>query len=215
MPEDSFARARSAEQRASRVAAILRAADEMLQEVRVADLTLNELSRRVGLAKSNVLRYFPSREAVLLQLLDRETNDWLGDIETRLAVGEDLAAAIAAAAASRPVFCDLTASAAGALERNVSGEVATHYKRASLASSERLARLAGFDSIAHHGAQLFVAAVLLVIGGVWASSQPSEGMRAAYAEHPDLQPFRIDFESAVRELVATWLAGVQARQFAD
>jgi AcrR family transcriptional regulator len=42
----------------------------MLTEMPVAQITLNELSRRVGLAKSNVLRYFESREAVLLELLD-------------------------------------------------------------------------------------------------------------------------------------------------
>ena len=29
----------------------------------MAELSLNELARRVGLAKSNVLRYFDSREA--------------------------------------------------------------------------------------------------------------------------------------------------------
>ena len=42
----------------------------MLAEMPVAEVTLNELSRRAGLAKSNVLRYFESREAVLLELLD-------------------------------------------------------------------------------------------------------------------------------------------------
>lgn len=36
----------------------------MLSEMPVAKLSLNELSRRIGLAKSNVLRYFESREAV-------------------------------------------------------------------------------------------------------------------------------------------------------
>jgi hypothetical protein len=40
----------------------------MLREMPVAELSLNELSRRVGLAKSNVLRYFETREAVLLEL---------------------------------------------------------------------------------------------------------------------------------------------------
>lgn len=34
-------------------------------------MSLNELSRRAGLARSNVLRYSESREAILLELLDR------------------------------------------------------------------------------------------------------------------------------------------------
>jgi AcrR family transcriptional regulator len=49
---------------------MLGTAAAMLTEMPVAQITLNELSRRVGLAKSNVLRYFESREAVLLELLD-------------------------------------------------------------------------------------------------------------------------------------------------
>ena len=65
-----FQRARSDEQREVRRQAILRVAAEMLAQMPVAKLSLNELSRRVGLAKSNVLRYFESREAVLLELLD-------------------------------------------------------------------------------------------------------------------------------------------------
>ena len=65
-----FQRARSEEQREARRRAILDAAAAMLTEMPLAQVTLNELSRRAGLAKSNVLRYFESREAVLLELLD-------------------------------------------------------------------------------------------------------------------------------------------------
>ena len=209
MSSTTFSRARNDEQRASRVASILATADEMLGELRVADLTLNELSRRGGLAKSNVLRYFPSREAVLLQLLDRETRAWLDEVEVNAPRG--VAAAIASAAARRPVFCDLTASSPGVLERNVSAEVATEYKRASLETSDRLARIAGFDGLESQGGLIFVATVVLLIGGLWASSQPTESMRAAYASHDDLHPFEIDFESSVREIVATTLAGLEAR----
>ncbi len=209
-----FSRARSDEQRAVRAAAILSAADEMLSEMRVADITLNELSRRVGLAKSNVLRYFPSREAVLLQLLDRETQRWLDDIDARLADSGDpsLPACIAAAAAACPVFCDLTASASGVLERNVSGDVAADYKRSSLETGDRLARIAGFDGLESPAGLVFVSTVILSIGGLWAASQPSEGMRAAYEAHPEFQPLRVDFQTALREIVATTLAGIGARE---
>src|SRR5258708_34348392 len=80
-----FQRARSEEQREARRQAILAAAAAMLTEMPVADVTLNELSRRSGLAKSNVLRYFESREAVLLELLDAAWQDWLGRLGAELA----------------------------------------------------------------------------------------------------------------------------------
>ena len=46
----------------------------------VAELSLNELSRRVGLAKSNVLRYFESRE-----MSSRKSTDGLGVTDSRVA----------------------------------------------------------------------------------------------------------------------------------
>ncbi len=36
------------------------------------EISLRELSDRVGLAKSNVMRYFDSREAIFLEVLDEE-----------------------------------------------------------------------------------------------------------------------------------------------
>src|SRR3954468_8351820 len=73
----AFQRARRPEQIAARRAAILSAAADMLSERRVADISLRELAERVGLAKSNVLRYFDSREAIFLEVLDRTWNAWL------------------------------------------------------------------------------------------------------------------------------------------
>src|ERR1039458_6505439 len=89
----TFQRARSEEQRKVRRRAILDAAAAMLAHTPVAQVTLNELSRRVGLAKSNVLRYFESREAVLLELLHSAWQEWLTQMEADLAGEVDIAAA--------------------------------------------------------------------------------------------------------------------------
>ena len=69
---------------AARRTAIMAGARDMLAEKNVGDISLRELSDRVGLAKSNVLRYFDSREAIFLEVLDEEFQAWLGDIEDRL-----------------------------------------------------------------------------------------------------------------------------------
>ena len=49
---------------AVRRSAIMNSAREMLAEKDLAEISLRELSNRIGLAKSNVLRYFDSREAI-------------------------------------------------------------------------------------------------------------------------------------------------------
>src|SRR6201992_3097010 len=125
-----FQRARTTEQRAVRRRGILDTAAAMRAEMPVAEVTLNELSRRVGLAKSNVLRYFESREAVLLELLDARTGEWLEYLARDLrpavdpaatprARGDQLAAALATSLAERPVLCDLASAQAAVLEHNI------------------------------------------------------------------------------------------------
>src|SRR5258706_10322871 len=114
----TFQRARSEEQREVRRRAILDAAAAMLAEMPVAQVTLNELGRRAGLAKSNVLRYFDSREAVLLELLDSAWQEWLTQLEQDLGAavdagappakrGDQGAAALATSLPARPLLCDL------------------------------------------------------------------------------------------------------------
>src|SRR6201999_4425324 len=112
----------------------------MVLDMPVADLSLNELSRRVGLAKSNVLRYFESREAVLLDLLAHAAGEFLTEIAEALPANVDrsapkasrvraVAVGLATAFATHPMLCALLSAQAGVLEHNVSTEVAIRYKR--------------------------------------------------------------------------------------
>jgi len=207
MSQATFSRARSEEQRARRREDILTAAATMLADTRVADLSLNELARRVGLAKSNVLRYFESREAVLLELYAREFAAWLDALEERLAAIDDrtpdsLAAAVAGTAAERPVFAELCAAAPGILEHNISGPVALAYKRALLADAARL----GDDP---RDTLVFVGAVTLGIGGIWSTCRLSPGMAEAYELDPELARFRIDFRESLEVLLVTVIRGLR------
>src|SRR3984893_18956125 len=72
------------EQREARRQSILDAAEAMLAQGVTAEISLREISRRVGLATSNVLRYFESREAIFLELLARESTSWLDALEQQL-----------------------------------------------------------------------------------------------------------------------------------
>ena len=220
----TFQRARSEDQRELRRRAILDAAAAMLAEMPVAQVSLNELSRRVGLAKSNVLRYFESREEVLLELLDSAWQEWLAQLAKDLggAVdagappterGDQVAAALAASLAARPVLCDLLSAQAAVLERNVSPRVAAQYKRSALASIAALGRLLlGYmGDLGEHDAGRLAAATALVAGALWPHAQPSAAMLAAYEADPALASMRIDFTATAREVLEVLTAGLLAR----
>ena len=218
----TFRRARNEEQREIRRQAILRTAEAMLAEMPVAALSLNELSRRVGLAKSNVLRYFETREAVLLELLDEAWRDWLDVLAVELLgepvgpVGERVelvAAVLARTLAARPMLCELGSASSAVLERNVSVAVAVRFKRATLANTDALGRRVRvvLPELDDRNGQGFAQAAVLVTSSLWPYAQPSAAMQTAYEAEPALASLRPDFAVVLRELLATMLMGLLAR----
>src|SRR3954470_24994360 len=219
----TFQRARSEEQREIRRRAILDTAAAMLDEMPVAEVSLNELSRRVGLAKSNVLRYFESREAVLLELLDVFLGAWLAELADELAAGVkaegapevgagQLAEILSRSLAERVVLCDLFGAQGGVLEHNVSVEVVKRHKRSSLA---RLATMS--DLMRRHvpelgdGAQLFCLMSLVSAGALSAYVPPPPSVLAAYADEPALGVLHLELRDALRIAFNSALIGVLPR----
>jgi AcrR family transcriptional regulator len=221
---DTFQRARSEEQRAVRRRAILDTAVAMLGEMPVAQVSLNELSRRVGLAKSNVLRYFESREAVLLELLSTASQELIEHLDAALPAAVDaaapvsertdrVAAAMAHALAERPVLCDLISAQAAVLERNVSTRVAADHKRASIAHAFALAHRVRVHvpELDERDAVRFTAGALLMTTAAWPHSNPSAAVLEVYESDPELAVLRVDFTTTLRESLEVLLSGLLAR----
>ena len=219
----TFQRARSAEQREERRRTILDTALVMLDEMPVAEVSLNELSRRVGLAKSNVLRYFESREAVLLELLERALGSWLAEVAVELADGVDprlsvrdrgdrFAAVVARSLARHAVLCDLISAQAGVLEHNVSVDVVVRYKRSALAGVEEMVGLV-HRHVPEVGdeAQSVCLLAMILAGGLWTHCRPSASTLAAYEAEPDLAGLHLDLATALTNGLATLIAGAVAR----
>jgi AcrR family transcriptional regulator len=220
----TFQRARTDEQRAVRSQAILDTAAAMLQEMPVADLSLNELSRRVGLAKSNVLRYFDSREAVLLELLHSSFREWLAHLAAELPSAirrragfkrraEQLAAAITGSLVERAVLCDLMSTQAAVLEHNVSVEAITRYKLAVLADAEVLAGLVSdaLPELSQDDAWRYTVGIWLMTSALWAHARPPEAVLQACAADERLEKTHLDFPAALEDYLTTLAIGLHAR----
>jgi AcrR family transcriptional regulator len=219
----TFQRARSEEQREVRRQAILEVAAAMLDEMPVSELSLNELSRRVGLAKSNVLRYFESREAVLLELLDRAFRHWVAEITDELAVaidpkrpaparGDQLAAVLGQSLARQSVLCDLLSAQPSVLEHNVSVDVVVHIKRSAIESVGALAEAARrhLPELGDAAWGLCLTAVVFA-GALWTHARLSDSALAAFEADPALAAFRIDLPAALETTLATLITGTLVR----
>jgi AcrR family transcriptional regulator len=220
----TFQRARSDEQRAVRRQAILDTAAAMLQEMPVAEISLNELSRRVGLAKSNVLRYFDSREDVLLQLLLGSSREWLAQLAAELPSAvtrragfkrraEQLAAAISGSLAERPMLCDLISAQAAVLEHNVSVEAVTRYKLAAQADAAVIAGLVrdALPELSLQDARRYMVGAWVMTSALWAYASPPEAVLQAYAADERLAEAHLDFAAALEDHLTTLAIGLHAR----
>ena len=207
---------------AARRSAIMTSAREMLAEKSLADISLRELSDRVGLAKSNVLRYFDSREAIFLEVLDEEFQDWLTGLDNRLgkprarkaayATEVRVATMMAASLVEAELLCELLASMAVVLERNISGEFARDFKARAMANVVAVAQLVArqLPWLPSEFTEFFAEGALTLTAGMYPFSVPTEPVRAAMAEMGFPEP-RERFRDGLRTGLVTWLIGAAAQ----
>jgi AcrR family transcriptional regulator len=190
MGRSAFLRARRPEHKQQRREAILDAARELAAHSGVRNVSLGAVAEAVGLAKSNIMRYFGTKEEIYLQLAVEEGRRWAEAVAERLreATGTaDAVTALAETLAARPLFCDLVSHAATTLEHNVSVPAARAYKRAvhgHLADlGGRVAQATGLTE--GEGVELVTAA--LALGGMlYPVANPPATIVQLYAEDPDL-----------------------------
>jgi AcrR family transcriptional regulator len=207
---------------AARRQVIKAVARDMLAEKNVGDISLRELSDRVGLAKSNVLRYFDSREAIFLEVLDEEFTLWLSDIEDRLgrprvrkpgyANEIRVATVIADSVLTRPLLGELLGSMASVLERNISHEFARDFKARAMARIAALAELVGrhLPWLPAEFTGFFAEGSLMLTAGAYPFSVPTEPVRAAIVEIGLPDPTQ-RFGEGLRMGLQMWLIGAAAQ----
>ena len=214
----SWKRARKPEQKAERIDAILEAAGVLLEEYGLECTGLNAIARQAGLSKPNLYVYFESREAILLQLLLKESTTWAKSFKRRLDQIERtgdvdaVANAFADSLVRRRRFCTLSAALASVFEHNVGSETVARFKREFLsivqpcvaALSEALPDLGEAES------SRSLAMLVMSATGMWAHCHPSPSVEAVLKQ-PEFQHIKFDFKATVFQLAASFLAGQLAR----
>ena len=190
MTRSAFLRARRPEHKQQRREAILTAARDLAHASGVRTVSLGAVAETVGLAKSNIQRYFGTREEIYLELLTEEWRQWAQAVSTRLPDTHGTTEAIAALAetmADRPLFCDLLSHASTTLEHNVSVPAARTFKHTLhdllTAMGAEVARATELTE--REGAEL-VATASALAGTLYRAANPSPVVAQVYAEDPEL-----------------------------
>ena len=190
MTRSAFLRARRPEHKQQRREAILAAARDLARASGVRTVSLGAVAEAVGLAKSNIQRYFGTREEIYLELLTEEWRQWAQAVPARLRDAHGTAEAMAALAETmvdRPLFCDLLSHASTTLEHNVSVPAARTFKHTLhdllTAMGAEVARATELTE--REGAEL-VATASALAGTLYRAANPSPVVAQVYAEDPDL-----------------------------
>lgn len=207
-------RARSDQDKEVRKTALLTAARELAVERGVREVTLTEVTSRVGLHPSALRRYFESREELLLELAEQGWPEWrerlLADLGGRCLTAVEVADVVAGSLDALPLFCDLQTHVGLSLEGAVRLERARRYKTAASESFDAMtAALAeageGLDA---EGARTILTAAMSCAAYLFQLSRPSPTLRRLYDEVPRWAHSALRFREQLTTLLRAVALGV-------
>ncbi|MGV0771165.1 TetR family transcriptional regulator [Mycobacterium syngnathidarum] len=202
MPESAppFQRARNAVQRQDRLTQLLAATRECLRHTGAATLTLGDVAAAAGLAKSGILRYVRSREALLLRVMYDEHLDWIETLAGELRTVTP-ATALARTLAERPLLCDLIAASPVLINRLGPEDLPGLPAQAHDAQQRLGAALRPALPLSDAQLASLTAAIHAFTGTAWAWTRPGAAGHDAMVT---------DFEATVRGLLGVFIAGLQS-----
>ncbi|KZL20691.1 HTH-type transcriptional regulator BetI [Pseudovibrio axinellae] len=214
MTYQNFQRARSAAAKAQRHEDLIQAATGVLEQDGVDGLTLQAIASRAGVVKSNIYRYFETREAILVELLLRDFVEVIEELEkqvTKEMTPAAMAQLLADLFASRKRLCELMSQIAPTLEKNVSIECVRHFKRALLAEAERASVVLqrGLPWLRGEEAMAVFLSIHVFVAGLWPITNPSPILVTLYNEQ-EFAPFRQEFAPALFGLITAHLLGLES-----
>jgi AcrR family transcriptional regulator len=213
-----FQRARKPEERQIRREAILAAAAALFDAEGPKGAGLNAIAARAGFTKSNVYRYFESREAVLLSLFLDEFEALVAALEQGLPpLPKGDIDAVARFCANqfltRPRLCRLMSILASVLEENVSEELIVSLKRAIKLLSQRAAiavhRALPGIRLADCGWGAAMTGIL--VAGIWPSANPG-AVGARVSAMPEFQGLKPDAGRDLARAIAVMFKGLALEQ---
>ncbi|MFC4535793.1 TetR/AcrR family transcriptional regulator [Sphaerisporangium dianthi] len=213
MTQQGFLRARRPEHKRQRREAILDAARELAMRDGVRAVSLGGVAAAAGLAKSNVGRYFGTREEIYLELAAEAWQDWGDEVGERLRDAgdvEDIVATLTETLAARPLMCDLLGNISTSLEHNVSVESARSCKRVVLrVIADLAARVAAAPSglTESEGFEL-VGMVTMTAGLLYPVSNPPPVIRELYAQDPAMAAACPPFLPTLKRMVTAVALGL-------
>ena len=209
----TFQRARQETQKAKRISNIMTRARELCSEVGVMGWSLNELGRRADITKSNLYRYFGSREEILMVLMHEEIERFVDAFVNKVGNSslsvQEFCTVVANIYDQNPLLCDLLSVSATILEQNTNLDSMREIKLANFVHQQVLAEAieSCMDDIDRKTAVqiAFVSGVLVM--GLWPMASPQAPVRQL-TKFEGLEGLALDFREELQQMLESQIRGL-------
>jgi len=210
----SWQRARSNEQKAERIRDIENAAGELFLSRRYHEIGLAEIAKLAGFTRPNLYRYFSTKEEIFLQLLSRDMDAWLAQIEEAPSTGGDVETFAdwwVREFTAQPRLPQLLPLLSVSLEENSSEDTLRRFKFRLAEQSEHIGHIVTRHLPWYPVDRLgeFSTIQLALVTGIMAMATRGE-VHERVLQAPELSEFAVEFAATYVATLATWLCGVRA-----
>jgi len=211
-------RARTDEKKNERKEAIYQAAFSLFKKQGYQKVSFNAIALEAGFTKSNMYRYFSSKEEIFLNIFSALFESWHQDCTARLQLLEEnapldqFADVWVASYLGHPQFLDLTPILFLSLESNSSFEQLLEFKQQSLTLLYQLAVSITevYPDVQGEKAFSFLTLSFAATANYWAAqSQQNEALTKIY-QLEQFQMLKPDFEKSLKTSIEIIIRGIQA-----
>ena len=207
-----FQRARQPKQIEQRREAILEAALVLFQRKGLENVTLADIAEKVGTVKSNIYRYFDSREHIYLRVLQRQAAEW----EKRAVAGLDALKRKGTAAKVAEVltrsfiqsveYSTLITVINPVLEKALSPELVMDFRSAFFERRKRLAQALAAALPGTRAEEIFPLTLHIFthVAGLWPLCHPSSGSEELL-KNPERAHLNLNFEIEMKQFLLRFL----------
>ena len=214
----TWQRARTPENINERRETILEAAKEMFRKNEYDKISFNGIAVEAGFTKSNVYRYFSSREEIFLSIYSELITKWseaLLKYYKKLEVDVDyqvFAKGIVDLSLKHKPFLDLSSLLFISLERNSSEEQLREFKKLTVnlftEHTKELQRL--YPELTFEDVFSFLRMMHVTISTLWASGNPNESLKKIYKEE-EFKAIAPDFKKECEQAIFFSIRGILAK----
>ena len=212
-------RARTDEKKMERRNAIYSAAFTLLKRDGYENVSFNGIAAEAGFTKSNLYRYFSSREEIFLNIFSTLFAGWVDDCLKRLGklkqdeTIERFAKAYVRSMKDHTQFLDLTPMLFISLERNSSFEQLLAFKKASM---DRLSKIALeviriYPALNIQKAFKYLNLTFAATINYWTASTENEALNKIY-RMPEFKELKPNFEKDLAAAIEIILRGLEVNQ---